>query len=72
MRARGYIILTIISLFFLVLNSVIPDWIEVIFHIDPDQYRGYTETTITLLLCIVTIAFLSLSIYELRHMKNTR
>jgi hypothetical protein len=54
-----------------VITLVWHDWIEIIFHVDPDQGNGLLEWAIVGALLIVTIALFVLARYEWRKAQAT-
>lgn len=50
----------------LLLTVALPDWIEVVFGIDPDAGNGSLEWMITLVLAATTLVFLGLAGSEWR------
>ena len=50
----------------LLLTIAVPDWIEVVFGIDPDAGNGSVERTIAVVLAVITIVFLGLAGFEWR------
>jgi hypothetical protein len=49
-----------------VVTLIVPDWIEVVFHLDPDNGAGTLERLIVAALLVITIAALSLAGREWR------
>lgn len=52
-----------------VITLVWHDWIEIIFHVDPDQGSGLLEWSIVGALLVVTIVLIVLARYEWRKAK---
>lgn len=48
------------------LTLFVPDWIEAVFHVDPDQHSGSLEWAIVVTLLIATVVFSVLARLELR------
>ena len=57
---------TVTSILF-VITLVWPDWIEIVFHVDPDEGNGFVEWSIVGALLIATIVFIVLARYEWRR-----
>jgi hypothetical protein len=46
--------LAALSALLLVLTLLVPDWIEVLFHVDPDRHNGSLEVGIAVALAVAT------------------
>lgn len=55
------------SVALLVLTLLVPDWIEAVFHVDPDQDSGSLERTITVVLVVAAITLIALARLEWRR-----
>lgn len=58
-RSRLYVeaVLVLVSAFLLVLTIVVPDWIEVVFRVDPDAGSGELEWLIASGFALSTLGF---------------
>jgi len=56
-----------ISAFLAIITLLWPDWIEIVFHIDPDQDSGSLERLIVGLAIVLTLTFLVLARREWRR-----
>jgi hypothetical protein len=45
-----------------------PDWIEELFHVDPDEGSGQLEWTIVVVLCVITLGFIVAAGLEWRRL----
>jgi hypothetical protein len=50
-----------------VITAIVPDWIEEVFHIDPDAGNGSLEWLIVLALALVTVGLSALAWRERRR-----
>ena len=48
--------LAALSAFLFVLTLFVPDWIEAVFRVDPDQHSGSLEVAIVAALAVLTVA----------------
>lgn len=66
LRARFWIelVLSALSLLLTIGTILVPDWIEVIFHIEPDEGGGSLEALITVIAVAVTVAFVLAARFE--------
>lgn len=53
-----------------IVTLVWPSWIEVAFHVDPDQYGGGFEWLVVVLGCSATLAFSTLARREWRRARR--
>ena len=56
-RLRVDVVLASLSAFLLMLTLVLPDWIEVVFHVDPDGGSGELEWLIAGAFALSTVGF---------------
>ncbi|MEO8882615.1 MAG: hypothetical protein ABI377_04240 [Devosia sp.] len=45
-----------------------PDWIEELFHVDPDEGSGQLEWTIVVVLCVIALVFAAAAGFEWRRL----
>ena len=57
----------VVALVLWIATLVWPDWIELVFHVDPDQSDGSLERTISILLPAIGVFWLILSGWEWRR-----
>jgi hypothetical protein len=69
LRGRFWIelVLSALSLLLTIGTILVPDWIEVIFHIEPDEGGGSLEALITVVAVAVTVAFVLAARFEWRR-----
>jgi len=53
-----------LSAFLFVLTLFVPDWIEAVFRVDPDQHSGSLEWGVAAVLAVVSVASGSLALRE--------
>jgi hypothetical protein len=51
-----------------VITAIVPDWIEAVFHIDPDAGNGSLEWLIVLALALATVTLTALAWRERRRL----
>jgi hypothetical protein len=61
------LVLSVLSFILTVGTVLVPDWIEVIFHIEPDEGVGSLEALITVVAVAVTVAFVLAARFEWRR-----
>jgi hypothetical protein len=52
------------------LTLMVPDWIEEVFRVDPDQHSGSLEWAIVAVLAVLTVAFAALARAEWRRLAS--
>ena len=69
LRGRFWIELGLAALFAIsaILTLLVPDWIEVFFHIEPDQGSGAVERGVTIALLVLTVVFALAARLEFRN-----
>jgi uncharacterized membrane protein len=67
MRYRLEVIAAAVTGLAAVLTAIVPDWIEEVFHIDPDGGNGAVEWLIVAALALATIALGALAWRERRR-----
>ena len=63
--------LTTASAALLLLTAIVPDWIEVVFGIEPDAGDGSFEITLVAVLAACTVSFAMLTRHEWRRARAT-
>ena len=69
LRGRFWIelVLGALSLVLAIGTILVPDWIEVIFHFEPDEGAGSLEALITVVAVAVTVLFVLAARFEWRR-----
>lgn len=62
--------LAIITAILFVITLIRNDWIELVFHVDPDNNNGTLEWLIVGALLVVTITLFVMASYELRRART--
>jgi hypothetical protein len=64
--------LSVLSLILVIGTIVVHDWIEVLFHIEPDEGSGSLEALVTVIAVAITVAFVLAARFEWRRAARAR
>jgi hypothetical protein len=64
-------VLALLTTILFVVTFLWKDWIELVFHVDPDSGNGSFERFIVITLAVLTLALIGLAGYEWRRARTT-